>query len=1024
MNTYRLIMALCLALAVFSMTPEANAAVYYVYNTDPSGAGSLDQAIQDSNDNSGFPMDEIHFSIPVATDLGCDAVSGVCTIQLAAALTDITDPLLIDGFMQAGAQPHQGTGSVSQGLSTTLKIELDGSGASAGTNGLTFTAYGAVQGLAIHSFPANGIEASAGLVLNGNFIGTDVSGSVALPNGGHGVLATGAGNVSENVLSGNVGDGLRFAGMGMIVQNNLIGVQADGVSPLGNGGRGVTAHGPGLVGVFSTSFFPSNVIASNGQAGVAIGGASYGVVGVWRNSIYDNGALGIDVEGGVEDPFGVTAQAPSGNNAPILTLVSTNGVNTVVEGSVHGWPGMVVNLQFFYGDTCDPSGHGEGKNFLAATAVSLNSSGDANFSVTSTTPVPVGQTVSATASPLGPEYGATTEFSNCQIVYNWVVDTTGDLGDANPGDGLCSDVSGDCSLRAAIEESNANPALPNKTIAFNIPSQTDSGCVPATGVCTISSGAAFAVTEPVTIDGYTQPGATENTNPIDQPINAALKVEVAFSNTAFQITSGNTTVRGLVMNVNGFPFWIEANGGNVIEGNFLGTDVDGLLDPNGTGGGAGVRITSNNNVIGGTSPASRNLISGLLNGVLLLGGADGNVIQGNFIGTDRTGMVTIPNQTGIQVSGASNTQIGGALPASRNLVAGSTTAAIYLSSATDSQVEGNYVGTDRTGGPLWNNLGILVGTGATGNRLQRNVVQATNGLGIDLLPLGVTTNDPGDGDAGANERQNYPVVSAAGSDGVSSTTLLGSLSSTASTTFTVEFFSTSLCDPTGHGEGERYLGATVVSTGTSGPAGFAASLPVAVPAGDWVTATATDPNGNTSEFSACAPVFLDSDNDGIADAVDTAPMTSSDDFSDVALGGTTDGGISLRGDREWLIQDEGPNPGSGVRITVGPGSLGGQIVGTGSTCVPSSLVDVLPSSEANFVFTCASTTVKVLAGYVTATVGNGGWATMEVGPGGGVTFQTGGAALMITNTGSTVLSGRVFGRPLVLRPRESIELAL
>ncbi len=1022
MISNRLITTLCLVLATFSMILEADASIFFVTNTNASGPGSLEQAIQDSNNGSGLPVDEIHFNIPVASDPGCNAISGVCKIQPLGALTLVTDPLLIDGFTQPGSLPHVGSGSISQGNNAVLKIELDGSNAGSGTNGLTFTAYGEVQGVAINRFAANGLEASAGLSLNGSFIGTDVSGSSALANGGHGALVTGPGNLSENVLAGNSGDGLRFSGVGVIVQNNLIGVQADGSSPLGNGGRGVTAHGPGLIGAFSTSFFPSNVIAANGQAGVAIGGASYGAVGVWRNSLYDNGALGIDVEGGMEDSFGVNVQVPSGNNAPVLSQAATNGVSTTVQGSVHGWPGTTVNLQFYSSDSCDPSGQGEGKTFLTSTIVSLNSNGDASFNVTSTTPLPVGQIVTATASPFGPEYGATTEFSNCQTVYNWVVNTTGDAGDANPGDGLCADIGGMCSLRAALEESNANPSLANRTIAFNIPTQTDPGCGPASGVCTITSSGFIDVTEPVTIDGYTQPGALQNTNPIDQPINATLKIEVSFPNIGLQISSGNTTVRGLVMNKNGFPVWIETNGGNVIEGNFLGTDVDGLLDPNGTGGGAGVRITSNNNMIGGPTPAARNLISGFLYGALLLPGADGNVIQGNFIGTDRTGMAALSNQTGIQVSGVSNTQIGGAVPGNRNVIAGSTTAAIYISSGMDSLVEGNFIGTDRTGtGTLGNALGILVGSTSTGNRLQSNIIRNTTGLGIDLLPIGVTTNDPDDLDLGANQRQNFPAISAAGTDGIS-TSIIGNLSSTVSTAgYFIEFFSSATCDSTMHGEGEVVLGSTVVGTNSSGDAGFAVVLPVAVPVGNWITATATDPNGNTSEFSACVPVFLDSDNDGIADAVDTAPMTISDDFGDGSLGGTTDGNISLRGDRLWLIQDQAPNPGSGLRVTVGPGALGGQIQGVGSTCFPSSIVDVPPLSEADILFTCASTTVQALGGFVTASVTYGGTgATVEVESGGGVTFRLVGGTLQIINVGSSILQGRFDGRPFTLKPRQSI----
>jgi hypothetical protein len=123
------------------------------------------------------------------------------------------------------------------------------------------------------------------------------------------------------------------------------------------------------------------------------------------------------------------------------------------------------------------------------------------------------------------------------------------------------------------------------------------------------------------------------------------------------------------------------------------------------------------------------------------------------------------------------------------------------------------------------------------------------GLGIDLSPEGVTPNDERDPDTGANDAQNFPVLNSA-----TNTTVEGTLSSTANTTFILEFFSNTACDPSGHGEGEMFIGSTMVMTGLDGTASFMATFSTRAPSNRFITATATDPNGNTSEFSPCLAV--------------------------------------------------------------------------------------------------------------------------------------------------------------------------
>src|SRR5207302_6331807 len=123
------------------------------------------------------------------------------------------------------------------------------------------------------------------------------------------------------------------------------------------------------------------------------------------------------------------------------------------------------------------------------------------------------------------------------------------------------------------------------------------------------------------------------------------------------ITAGNSTIRGLVINRCARAIGMDTNGGNIIEGNFLGTNVAGsAVSLNDYG--VLVSFGSSNNIIGGTTPAARNLISGNNFGVGLFGGP-GSMVQGNFIGTDRTGSNDLGNSIGVDVVASSNNTIGG-----------------------------------------------------------------------------------------------------------------------------------------------------------------------------------------------------------------------------------------------------------------------------------------------------------------------------------------------------------------------------
>jgi hypothetical protein len=129
-------------------------------------------------------------------------------------------------------------------------------------------------------------------------------------------------------------------------------------------------------------------------------------------------------------------------------------------------------------------------------------------------------------------------------------------------------------------------------------------------------------------------------------------------------------------------------------------------------------------------------------------------------------------------------------------------------------------------------------------------VYSNGGLGIDLGDDGVTPDDKRDADAGPNDLQNFPFLTAVTPKG-KFVKIHGLLFSTPRTTFRLEFFSNDACDPSGYGEGQTFLGFAYVKTNKAGIASFNITLPISLPPGAFVTSTATDPGGSTSEFSNC-----------------------------------------------------------------------------------------------------------------------------------------------------------------------------
>jgi uncharacterized repeat protein (TIGR01451 family) len=381
---------------------------------------------------------------------------------------------------------------------------------------------------------------------------------------------------------------------------------------------------------------------------------------------------------------------------------------------------------------------------------------------------------------------------------------------ANTADG------GAGSLRQAILDANASGGiLFIDHVEFNIP---------GTGLHTIRPLSPLpTVTGRLVIDGFTQPGSAANT--LASADNALRRIELDGSlltgagHDGLTISAGSSTVRGLIIeDFTGDGITLTTQDRDVIEGCLLAGN-----------GGSGVSISgpSSANHVGGTTPSARNLMSSNGTGIDIAGsGSTGNVVQGNFIGIDNTRTADRGNRgSGIAIrAGAADNSIGGTSAGAGNVIA-------------------------------FNGIGIRIDSG-TGNAILSNAIFANNALGIDLLSndqTGVTANDHGDKDQGPNNLQNFPVIFLVIVSG-GNTHVAGSLDSLANTSYTLQFFASASADASGTVEGETYLGSFTVTTSAVGVTGYAVTLPGTLPAGQLVTATATDSDNNTSEFSAVAIV--------------------------------------------------------------------------------------------------------------------------------------------------------------------------
>jgi CSLREA domain-containing protein len=622
------------------------------------------------------------------------------------------------------------------------------------------------------------------LVMTGNYIGTNAAGDAAVANAGQGIEVTqtdiadnnvvgGSSAGLRNVISGNGQGGIRLSGTGVVIKGNYIGLNAAGTAAIPNQQAGIRAITATNATIGGTSAADGNFISGNVTRGLVLDADTDGI-SIKANRVGLNGAG--------------TAAIPNTETGILL-----NGTNHMIGGTTAG-ERNIISGNTGSGMTFSGSGHTIRGNYIGTNAAGTAAVPNGSHGI---------RTLTATNSTIG---GTIASAANV--------------------------ISGNASAGVSLENVSTGISVKGNLI----------GLTPA-GTATIPNGGSGVVM-----------GGNNN------------------------LLGGGTAADRNFVSGNSQGGVVLGGTGNLVQGNYIGTDITGA---NALGNGSyGVRIYAGvDGELGGDTVGKGNLVSGNSRAVSLEQGATGMVLRNNIIGLNALMTANLPdNGSGIELYASGNT-IG--TPGMGNVIAGMTYSGIVLGGgASDNLIQANWIGTNKTLTPGLGNtqVGIFITDaynntigGVTGanviaynnffgvkvergdnNLISRNSIFSNYLLGIDLGEQYVFPNDPLDPDIVGNRQQNYPLLSSVTVSGME-TLIAGQINNEPNTQYTVEFFSSPDCDDTGMGEGKTYRGTAIINTDGNGVGTINSTLAAAIPDA-FASATVTDPDGNTSEFSPCAQV--------------------------------------------------------------------------------------------------------------------------------------------------------------------------
>ncbi len=780
--------------------------------------------------------------------------SGVHTIHLTSPLPDLHE-LTVDGTTQPG---YAGTPLIE------MKGDLMAGGA---VDGFRVTRSNTViRGMAINqmsgSAEGGSVISGSGIVLltyighpivsnvtiEASFLGTDATGTVALGNDGNGVqiynadgnLVGGTTAEARNLLSGNGNYSENKRGVGFAitggnynrVYGNYVGTDVTGTLRLGNSDGAFVSGGGNQIG--SDDPGTGNVISGNGTPPNEFGhcvGAGLGIIQLYdvdtaapltngttvRGNLVGTNASGTSAVYNCQQ--GVTS---SGNLNTFIGSITPTGRNTVSGNKYDGiWCGFNDSAFFPVSGACYIEGNNIGTN-IAGNAAVPNSGENTCVGfclITDTVYLPTaGIDVAVVGSP-----GGTTPNGACT--------------------GFCNVISGNYGLYldgGSFEKAGTGLGLIiNNYIGTN--AAGDSALPNFSGGLAYYGSALIGVTFSDGQGGYIPGGNL--------------------------ISGNNAQGVGMTSIDGGAFFWIK--------GNTFGLSSDGLSAiPNGIGGTESSTISVHAQAgtsvqIGGTNPFDRNYLTyetsdGTANrghGISSFANTSSIIdIRGNYIGVDPHGNPAPNSGDGIDAQGTGHTIIGGGGLDDGNIIANNGRSGVFIYS---------YAGT-------------FSSSDATGVTVRRNVIRNNGALGIDLtnvnngggaaIPDGVTPNDCHDIDTGANGLQNFPELFAPIQNPDGTLRIDTILRSAPSRTYTIDYYVNGQADPTTYGEGQTWVGSTTVMTNGNAFVSVSANTTQQLPTTAIITATATDQDGNTSEFSCAAGVCTEGQN--FQERISQAPETT------------------------------------------------------------------------------------------------------------------------------------------------------
>jgi YVTN family beta-propeller protein len=829
-----------------------------VTNTNDSGTGSLREAIDFANQNPGTL---IEFKIS-AQDPGFDPVAGAFFIRPQNPLPPITmNGTMIDGTTQTGFT----------GNTNPDGPEIVINGGQAGTMTIGFNILNAsnclIRGLVINGFSLSGISINGTGATNnrveGCYIGANERGDAAVANGKDGVVITdgaqnnavgGAGGAAGmgNLISGNAENGVIIGGAGANgnrVQGNRIGVNRTGEAALPNGMNGVIIFGGAsnnTIGGVGMTGGESNVISGNGQNGIVIGGA-----GVSGNQVADN-LIGLNAQGnaavgngghGIQITDGASNNVIGGMTAfeDGNTIAGNVGDGVLISGA--GTNGNLVRIACIGGDEACRAKIPNGNNGITIADGAQNNV--------------IGEAASDRGNAVFGNNG-----------HGVLITDTGTTGNRVQRCLVGTNPSGDAGVGNALDGIRVQNGANGNVIGG---AGTNEGCLVS------GNGRNGIVIEGSSSNIIQGSGIGTDISGSADLGNAGRGVSIVGA--SMNVVGGTTaSARNVVSGNGGTGVVLQGSGAtdNRVQGNFIGTNITGAAALPNDFGGMDIIQNAANNTIGGTTQGAGNVISGnKLSGIGIQTGATGNRVQGNFLGADATGGADLGNEfDGLFIDNASNNLIGGITAGAGNVISGNNQNGVSIQNGASSNfVQGNRIGAAANGMTALGNsgFGVLVDN-ASSNTIGGSAPNADNQIAHNALDgvrvfgnatqnriqgnnennAGVTANDPGDADASPNKLQNFPTLDSVTSDG-NNTTVRGELDSdtdNAKYPVTIEFFSNDTADPSGFGEGQRSIGSVALNA----PGDFNVNNLPPLPIGQIVTATATDSDGNTSEFSQAQPV--------------------------------------------------------------------------------------------------------------------------------------------------------------------------